>query len=163
MIRVGFGQDSHRFLKEGEQKLLILGGVHIPGFAGLLGHSDADVIYHALFNALSGAVGGESIGYYFSDSAPENKDRSSADFLRKARELVSERRCQIVNVDIMVEAKEPKLQALVPKMKKNIAELLEIGVEQIALKATSGEGLTAFGRGEGIQVQAVAVVQKVLP
>lgn len=157
MFRIGFGQDSHQFSTEA--KPLVLGGVTFAGERGLLAHSDGDVVLHALFNALSGSVGGESIGYYFSDKDPANKGRDSREFIALALNLVKEKGFELSNVDINIEAKQPKITPQAAKMKETIAEMLDVEPGQVAIKATTGEGLTAFGRGEGIQVFVAVLVE----
>ena len=159
MVRVGFGTDSHKFYKISNRPL-VLGGVKISNTGGLKANSDGDVILHALFNALSQACGGNSLGYY-ADPLFERGITDSREYLKIAVEMVDEIGYRISNIGIMIEAKRPRIQIdIVSEMKNVIAHLLNIEVNDIGITFTSGEGLTAFGRGEGILAQAVATLYK---
>ena len=159
MVRVGFGTDSHRFDEENE-KPLILGGVRISDTGGLKANSDGDVILHSLFNAVSQACGGHSLGYY-ADPLFKRGIVDSKEYLKVAVEMVKEIGYKINNVGIMVEAKNPRIPInTVKKMKEVIASLLDITVEDIGITFTSGEGLTSFGRGEGILAQSIVSLSK---
>ncbi|MCC6932371.1 MAG: 2-C-methyl-D-erythritol 2,4-cyclodiphosphate synthase [Deltaproteobacteria bacterium] len=160
MFCIGFGQDSHKFADNG--KALVLGGVVFTGQRGFVAHSDGDVVLHALFNALSGAIGGESIGYYFPDKEESNRNRDSKEFITFALSLVEEKGFKIGNIDINIEAAQPKITPRAVEMKQALSDLLSIKFEQIAIKATSGEGLTAFGRGEGVQVLVSVLLEKII-
>lgn len=156
MIRVGIGQDSHKFITKGEKKL-VLGGAVIPGEKGLEGNSDGDVVLHALFNALSQAIGKRSVGFY--DNKLFKKGvRNSREYIKLALKMVNESNYKISNIGIMIEAKKPIIEPYVDRMKKSISKILMIEEDRIGITATSGEGLTAFGKGLGIQVFAVATL-----
>ncbi len=155
MIRVGLGQDSHAFEKE-KNKPLVLGGVLIPDEAGLKANSDGDVVLHALFNALSSAVGKESIGIYADPLCLEQGITDSKEYLKVAMKLVFEAGFKVNNASLAIEAKKPRIALdLIEKMRKEVAKLTEINADAVGITFTSGEGLTAFGRGEAIQVLAL--------
>ena len=151
MFYVGFGQDSHHFVDEGDPKPLVLGGVTVSGHRGLKGNSDADVILHALFNALTQAVGGRSIGYYADKLCLEDGITDSAEYLTIPLEMIAEKGRVINNVGISVEGHSPRIEPLSDAIKARVAQILHIDESQIGINATSGEKLTAFGRGEGLQ------------
>ena len=151
MFYVGFGQDSHHFVDEGAPKPLVLGGVTVPGQRGLKGNSDADVILHALFNALTQAVGGRSIGYYCDKLCLEDGITDSREYLKIPLAMIEEKGGVINNVGISVEGHRPRIEPLSDAIKQSVAQVLHIDVEQIGINATSGEKLTPFGRGEGLQ------------
>jgi len=156
MIRVGIGQDSHRFIRKGKKRL-VLGGVIIPNENGLEGNSDGDVVLHAIFNALSQAVGKKSIGVY-SDNICREGIKDSREYLKLALKMVKDSGYRINNIGVMIEAKKPRIEPYVDDMKKSIADILMITQDMIGITATSGEGLTAFGKGIGIQVFAITTV-----
>jgi 2-C-methyl-D-erythritol 2,4-cyclodiphosphate synthase len=157
LVRVGFGTDSHRF-EEKENKPLILGSVKINDTGGLAANSDGDVILHAVFNAMSQACGGESIGYY-ADPLCKKGVTDSAEYLKIAIDMARGLGFRIGNIGIMVEAFRPRLaMADIGRMKTEIAGLCAISVRDVGITFTSGEGLTSFGRGEGILVQAVVTL-----
>jgi len=151
MFYVGFGQDSHHFVDEGDDKPLVLGGVVIPGERGLKGNSDADVILHAVFNALTQAVGGRSIGYYCDKLCLEDGITDSREYLKIPLQMLAEKRCVINNLGVSLEGRRPRIEPWSDAIKQSLAQLLGIDVSQIGINVTSGEKLTAFGRGEGIQ------------
>ncbi len=155
-IRVGQGYDAHR-LAEGRR--LVLGGVEVPFDLGLMGHSDADVLSHAIVDAVLGGLALGDIGTHFPDSDPEHKDISSLMFLERAAEMVKEAGGQIVNVDATVLAQRPKLAPFVPEMRSHIAAALGMPVERVSVKATTTEEMGAVGRGEGMEAQAVAMIR----
>jgi len=155
MVHVGIGYDTHQ-LQEGRK--LILGGVNIPHTRGLVGHSDADALMHAICDAILGALGERDIGYFFPNNDRRWKNAASKIFLEKAAKKVLQLRGKIVNVDSTIIAKEPLLSPYVGKMKKNIAKALGISEKQIGIKATTHEGMGSFGRGEGIAAVAIASV-----
>ncbi|HQE94202.1 MAG TPA: 2-C-methyl-D-erythritol 2,4-cyclodiphosphate synthase [Anaerolineae bacterium] len=155
MFSVGFGQDSHHFVDEGDPKPLILGGVVIPGERGLKGNSDADVILHAVFNALTQAVGGRSIGYYCDKLCLEDGITDSREYLKIPLQMLAEKHYVINNLGVSVEGRRPPIEPWSDAIKQSLAPLLGITTTQIGINATSGEKLTAFGRGEGIQVFAI--------
>jgi 2-C-methyl-D-erythritol 2,4-cyclodiphosphate synthase len=154
MIRVGLGQDSHAFEPEGTSKPLVLGGVLFPGQPGLLANSDGDVVLHAIFNALSQAIGKRSLGVY-ADPLHAQGITDSRVYLRVALDMVREAGYTINNVGVSIEARRPKIEPRAIEMKKTLAELMGIDDDQVGITATTGEGLTAFGRGEGIQVLVI--------
>lgn len=149
MDRIGIGQDSHRFAKS--KKVLILGGVKVAEKGGLAGNSDSDVILHSLCNALSSAIGGDSLSTWF-DEMVEKGIRDSQKAVEYIFRKVKAERYKVENVSISVEAKKPYIDlATVNKMKGIVANLLEINKKQVGITFTSGEGLTPFGRGLGVQ------------
>ncbi len=154
MIRVGLGQDSHAFEPEGSQKPLILGGVAFPGHPGLLANSDGDVVLHAIFNALSQAIGKRSLGVY-ADPLCQSGVRDSRVYLSVALDMVRQAGYTINNVGVSIEARRPKIEPLAAQMKASLAGLLGVSGDQVGITATTGEGLTAFGRGEGVQVLVI--------
>ncbi len=157
-IRVGLGYDVHR-LTEGRK--LILGGAYIPYEKGLLGHSDADVVIHAVMDAMTGAVKLGDIGRLFPDNDPAYEGISSRILLKKVCELLNEKGYEIVNVDAVIIAQRPKMSPFVGEMEKNLAEDMNVDVDCINIKATTEEGLGFTGRGEGIAAQAVVLVKKI--
>ena len=154
MYKTGIGQDSHRFEDQPGSKPLVLGGIHIAGYPGLVGNSDADVVLHALTNAISGISGKNILGRISDEMCLVNGITDSRAYLVKALETLEEYR--IVHVSITIEGKRPKFEPHIEEMKKNIAGLLSLQASQIGITATSGEGLPAFGRGDGLQVFVVA-------
>lgn len=160
MIRTGLGQDSHAFMPDGSTKPLILGGIVFAGYPGLQANSDGDVVLHSLFNALSSAIGGRSLGIY-ADPLCAQGITDSAVYLAVALDMVRRAGYTVGNVAISIEARRPKIEPMALEMKKCIAALLEVTADQVGITATSGEGLTAFGRGEGIQVFTIVTLVKV--
>ena len=156
-MRVGLGFDQHRFEKG---RKLILGGVEIPYEKGLLGHSDADVLVHALMDALLGAAGLKDIGYYFPPSDMQYKDISSMILLKKVIEMVKQEGWEVNNIDCALFLEEPKILSYVDQLKKNIAAALGITEREIGIKATSPEGLGALGEKKGASAWAVALLIK---
>ncbi len=156
-MRVGFGYDAHR-LTPGRR--LVLGGVEIPHPLGLSGHSDADVLTHALGDALLGAVAAGDLGRHFPDSDPAFKDISSLILLERIMTVVQSRGFQPVNVDVTVVAEQPRLAPHVPKIIDNLAPILGLPPEAINIKATSTEKMGFAGREEGIAAYAVVLVNK---
>ena len=157
MVRVGFGRDSHPFERE-FNKPLILGGIQIEGTEGLQANSDGDVVLHALFNAISQACGGESLGYY-ADPLCKKGITDSKKYIEIALRMAHSQGYAIQNVGIMIEAKRPYLpHETIDLMKNSIAGLLGISFHDIGITLTSGEGLTSFGRGKGILVEAVVTL-----
>lgn len=153
--RVGIGNDIHRLI-EGRQ--LILGGIEIPFEKGLLGHSDADSLSHAITDALLGAAGLGDLGTHFSDKDPRWAGADSQVFLRAVCEMLATRGYRIINVDATIIAERPKLLPHLPKMKTRLAETMSIQETQINLKAKTNEGLDAIGRGEAIAAQAIVLI-----
>lgn len=156
MNRVGLGYDVHQ-LKTGRP--LILGGVEIPHDRGLDGHSDADVIMHAICDAVLGALGEGDIGSFFPPSDPQWKDASSKIFLEEAARQVEKRSGRVVNIDAMLIAEAPKIAPYIPDMKNNIATALGVQPNDIGIKATTNETMGFVGRGEGMAAHAVASVE----
>lgn len=154
-MRIGHGYDVHRLVSG---RALILGGVSIPFELGLLGHSDADVLIHAVCDALLGAAGLGDIGKHFPDTDSAYKDIDSRLLLRKTSELIKEKGFNTVNADITVIAQKPKLASYIPEMKRNIASDLNIPPDCINIKATTEEGLGFTGSGEGIAAHAVCLI-----
>ncbi|EGV38594.1 2-C-methyl-D-erythritol 2,4-cyclodiphosphate synthase [Neisseria weaveri] len=157
-IRVGQGYDVHQLV---ENRPLILGGVTIPFEKGLLGHSDADALLHALTDALLGAAGLGDIGSHFPDTAAEFKDADSRVLLRKAYESVQAEGWRVVNVDTTVVAQKPKLAPHIPAMRANIAADLGLPESSVNIKGKTNEGLGYLGRQEGIEAQAVVLLEAV--
>lgn len=151
-MRVGMGYDVHRLV---EGRDLILGGVTIPYEKGLLGHSDADVLLHAIMDALLGAAALGDIGKHFPDTDDKYKGISSIKLLEHVGELLEEHNYQIVNLDATIIAQRPKMAPYIPQMVKNVAETLHIDESQVNIKATTEEGLGFTGTGEGISSQAI--------
>ena len=154
-MRVGNGYDVHQ-LTAGRP--LILGGVTIPYEKGLKGHSDADVLIHAIMDALLGAAGLKDIGSYFPDTAEAYRGADSLKLLGQAAEMIKEKNFKIENIDSVIAAQRPKLAPYIPQMKENISRVLEIEINQIGIKATTTEHLGFEGRGEGISAYAVALM-----
>jgi 2-C-methyl-D-erythritol 2,4-cyclodiphosphate synthase len=155
-MRIGIGYDIHR-LVEGRQ--LILGGVPVAYEKGLLGHSDADVLVHAICDALLGAAGLGDIGMHFPDSDPQYKDISSLKLLSDTCHMVAEEGFRIVNLDTIVFAEEPKLGSQRHAMQTALAKAMDIKAAQVNIKATTTEGLGAIGKGEGIGAMCVALIE----
>jgi 2-C-methyl-D-erythritol 2,4-cyclodiphosphate synthase len=156
-VRVGTGYDAHR-LRSGRK--LIIGGVRIEHPTGLDGHSDADVLTHAVIDALFGAAGLGDIGTFFPADDPRYEGASSLDMLSTAAEAVRTAGFRVVNIDSTVIAQEPRLEALLAQMRSNLASQLGIDLGAVSVKATSPEGLGALGRKAGIAAQAVALIDE---
>ena len=154
-MRIGTGYDVHRLTEDRE---LILGGVKIPYEKGLLGHSDADVLLHAIMDALLGAAALGDIGKHFPDTDPAYKGISSLELLKKVGSLLEENCFLIENIDATIIAQAPKLRPYIETMRENIARTLGIALEQVNVKATTEEGLGFTGSGEGIASQAVCML-----
>jgi 2-C-methyl-D-erythritol 2,4-cyclodiphosphate synthase len=153
MFRVGFGQDSHRFSKDPARKL-ILGGIKIENEPGLEGNSDGDAVIHAICCALEQAIGGESFSVY-ADKMDQAGVDDSREYLKVAMSHIKESGYAINNIGISLECQKPRIIPIAERMKEALLEILEIEKSQIGINATSGEEMTAFGRGEGIQVFAI--------
>ncbi len=156
MLRIGHGYDAHRLV---EGRKLILGGVEIPWDAGLLGHSDADVLAHAVGHALLGALRLGDLGENFRDDDPALKDISSMEILRRIEKMIRERNGEIQSIDSTIVAQEPKLSPFKEQMATNIANALDISKNFISVKATSTEQMGFTGRGEGISAHAVCIIE----
>jgi 2-C-methyl-D-erythritol 2,4-cyclodiphosphate synthase len=155
-VHIGLGYDVHALVTG---RKLILGGVDIPYSRGLDGWSDADVLIHAVIDALLGAAALGDIGTHFPPGKEEYKDISSLVLLTRVKKLLDESRWQVGNVDVMVLAEEPKLKGYIPSMAGNIARVLGLAPTDISIKASTNEKLGFVGRGEGIAVQAVALLE----
>lgn len=157
MFRIGTGYDVHRLVNGRD---LILGGVKIPFEKGLLGHSDADVLVHAIMDALLGAAALGDIGLHFPDSDPAYKGADSMSLLARVTEILSANAFSVWNVDATIIAQRPKMRPYIEDMRQNLAKTLEIPVSAVSVKATTEEGMGFTGDGSGIAVQAVALVVK---
>ncbi|MEY2481992.1 MAG: 2-C-methyl-D-erythritol 2,4-cyclodiphosphate synthase [Verrucomicrobiota bacterium] len=156
MIRSGIGYDAHR-LAPGRK--LILGGVEIPHERGLEGHSDADVLCHAIADALLGAVGESDIGHHFPNTDESIRGISSLEILERTNALLGRMQARAVNVDATLIAEAPKIAPHIPAMREKIAAALGLEPSRVSIKATTNEGLGAIGRGEGLAAMAVATVE----
>lgn len=157
-MRIGIGYDQHAFV---EGRPLVLGGVQIPHPRGLRGHSDADVLTHAVIDALMGATALGTIGEHFPDSDPRFAGVSSLVLLDETMRLVGEAGYRVVNVDSVITAQEPRLQPHLGKMARTLAERLGVASSNVGVKATSPEALGSLGRREGIAAQAVALLEPI--
>jgi 2-C-methyl-D-erythritol 2,4-cyclodiphosphate synthase len=156
-MRVGSGHDTHR-LAEGRP--LVLGGVRIPHTHGLVGHSDADVVLHAVTDALLGAAGLGDIGELFPDTDPANKDADSSRFVAETMQLLNQRGWRPVNLDVTVFAQEPKLGPLKAQIRNNIATLVGLPADAVNVKAKTGEEVGHIGRGEAIGCHAIVLISR---
>ena len=156
-LRIGHGYDVHRLV---EGRKLILGGVEIPWEKGLLGHSDADVLLHAVSDALLGAAGLRDIGYHFPDTDPQYKGADSLELLRIVGQKISAAGYRVSNVDVTMIAQRPKLKEHIPVMMENIASALGIGADRVNVKATTEEKLGFTGTGEGMSCHAVCLLEE---
>ena len=157
-MRIGQSTDIHRLV---EGRKLILGGEEIPFEKGLLGHSDADVLLHAIIEALIGAMGLGDIGAHFPDNDPQYKDISSMKLLEKTAELLREKHYEVINIDSLILIERPKLKCYIPQMVRNISNVLGCDMSQVNVKATTGEGMGFIGTGEGAAAQAVVLIEEV--
>ena len=154
-MRIGHGYDVHKLSQD---RKLIIGGVEIPSEAGLFGHSDADVLLHAVCDSLLGAAALGDIGKHFPDTDPAYKNINSLFLLKKVGELISEGGYKICNIDATIIAQSPKMSPYIQKMRENIAEALNIDVSLVSVKATTEEGLGFSGRKEGISAHSVCLI-----
>ncbi|KJS17226.1 MAG: 2-C-methyl-D-erythritol 2,4-cyclodiphosphate synthase [Peptococcaceae bacterium BRH_c4b] len=159
-MRIGFGYDVHKLV---EGRKLVLGGVEVSFVKGLAGHSDADVLVHAIMDALLGAAGAGDIGRHFPDTDEQFKGISSLLMLQKVRDIIAGLGYNVGNIDSMIVAQAPKLAGYISSMEENIARTLEADKGIINVKATTTEGLGFAGTGEGIAAYAVAIIVKKLP
>jgi len=157
MLRIGLGHDTHRLV---DGSFILLGGVQIKHTKSLLGHSDADVLLHAITDALLGAAGLGDIGELFPDTDPANRNRNSGEMLQIAWDKVRQHHWQIVNLDIVLFAEKPKITPHKEAIQKRIAELLEIDVSQVGLKAKTGEKIGIVGREEAISAECVVLLER---
>ena len=156
-MRIGHGYDVHKLVEDRE---LILGGVKIPFEKGLLGHSDADVLLHAVSDALLGAAGLRDIGYHFPDTEAAYKGADSLELLRQVGQKITQKGYRVSNVDVTLIAQRPKVGAFVPQMAQNIAAVLCIASDRVNVKATTEEGLGFTGSMEGIACHAVCLLDE---
>ncbi|MBO7102566.1 MAG: 2-C-methyl-D-erythritol 2,4-cyclodiphosphate synthase [Bacteroidaceae bacterium] len=156
-VRIGLGFDVHKLV---EGRDLWMGGVKIPHTLGLLGHSDADVLIHAICDAILGAANMRDIGFHFPDTAGEYKDIDSKILLKKTVALVREKGYEIGNIDATICAERPKMNPHIPEMQRVLSEVMGIDIDDISIKATTTEKLGFTGREEGISAYAVALIEK---
>jgi 2-C-methyl-D-erythritol 2,4-cyclodiphosphate synthase len=156
-IRIGFGYDVHEFT---DNRKLILGGVEIPHTKGLLGHSDADVLLHAICDAMLGALALGDIGMHFPDTDEKYKDADSKKLLKHVDELIHANGYEVSNIDSSILLQKPKLSPYVNEMRRTISEIVNISVAHISIKATTTEGLGFVGREEGCAAHAVVLLNK---
>lgn len=157
MIRIGFGFDTHQLCAD---RPLIIGSVHIPHSQGCLGHSDADVLIHAICDALLGAANLRDIGYHFPDTDPKYKNINSLILLQESHKLIAENNWKIENIDTTLVVQEPKVQPYIPQMQASITRSLNISENSVSIKAKTSERLGFIGRKEGISAYAVALISK---
>lgn len=155
MLRIGNGYDIHQLVPE---RPLILGGVTIPHSLGLLGHSDADVLTHAIMDAMLGALGLGDIGHYFPPTDPQWKGADSLKLLMQVNQLIQSKGWNISNLDSVIVAERPKIKPHIPAMRDRLADVLQISPDQIGIKATTNEQLDAVGQEAGIAVHAVVLL-----
>ena len=155
--RTGLGFDVHAFAAG---RKLILGGVEIPYSKGLIGHSDADVLLHAITDALLGALAFGDIGQHFPDTNPEFKDADSSMFLRQTYKMVRQKGYSLGNIDAMISLEKPKISGYIIKMRENIAAILGVGLDQVSIKAGTNEKLGYVGREEGVAVFSTVLLIK---
>jgi len=156
-FKVGFGYDVHRLEKDYD---LIIGGVHIPYEKGLVGHSDADVLIHAIMDALLGAAGLRDIGYHFPDTDPSLKGIDSKVLLQKTMDMIREKGFKPGNIDATVSLQKPKIKDYIPEMQTVLSRITGIPTEDISVKATTTEKLGFVGKGRGVAAQAVVLIYK---
>lgn len=155
--RIGFGYDVHRLDVDHD---LIIGGIQIPSEKGAVGHSDADVLIHAICDALLGAANLGDIGQHFSDQSSEFKNIDSSILLKRVNELLKEQNFQIGNIDSTVCLQSPKLASFIPSMKEKLAQVLDLSVDDVSVKATTTEKLGFVGDGLGVSAYAVVLIEK---
>ena len=157
MFRIGLGYDVHRLV---EGRPLIIGGVNVPWRHGLLGHSDADVLVHAVMDSILGALGRGDIGKHFPDNDPANKDRDSLLMLQEIMTMVKQDMYSVNNIDITVVAQQPKLEPYIKEMEEKLSRVLNANISRVNVKATTTEGMGFAGREEGIEAYAVVSLIK---
>jgi 2-C-methyl-D-erythritol 2,4-cyclodiphosphate synthase len=158
-IRTGFGFDVHQ-LSAGRD--LVIGGVKIPHEKGALGHSDADVLIHAICDALLGAAGLQDIGHYFPDTSAEFKNIDSRILLRRVMELLSEKNYAVGNVDSSLVLERPKIKNYIPAMREVLSQIMQVSTDHVSIKATTNEKMGFIGREEGVAAYAVVLIQSTL-
>ena len=157
-MRIGLGYDIHKLV---ENRDLILGGVKIPYELGLLGHSDADVLLHAIIDSMLGALTLRDIGYHFPDTDERYKNANSMDLLKETQKLIQKEGYKIINIDSNIICQKPKLMNYIEEMRKNIAQKLELELNQISIKAKTNEKMDSTGNGIAIIANAVCLVDKI--
>ena len=155
--RVGLGSDSHRLVLK---RPLVLGGVAIPHTKGLAGHSDADVVLHAMTDALLGAIGAGDIGDVYPDSDPQWKDADSSRFVTATMQQLQDQGWQLINLDIIIHAQEPKLGPIKETIRDNVASLLGLATDNVNVKAKTGEHVGHIGRAEAIACQVIVLIER---
>jgi 2-C-methyl-D-erythritol 2,4-cyclodiphosphate synthase len=155
MLRIGIGNDTHRLVRG---RTLIVGGVNVPHEVGAEGHSDSDVLTHAIIDAVLGAIAEGDIGVHFSDNDPRWKNADSFQMLAHVVQLAKKRGYHAVNADATVMLERPKLREHINQMRENLAEALRLNVTSVSVKAKTGEGLDAVGRGEAVSAQAIVLL-----
>lgn len=158
MFRIGNGYDVHKLV---EGRKLILGGIEIPHIKGVLGHSDGDVLIHAIMDAMLGALALGDIGQHFPDTDIQYKDIDSTILLAKVNELMTKKKYKIVNIDSVIVLQKPKIKPYIEEMRKKIAQILEINIEQISIKATTEEKLGFTGDETGVKSYCVILLEKI--
>jgi 2-C-methyl-D-erythritol 2,4-cyclodiphosphate synthase len=156
-LRIGIGYDIHRMVAG---RKLILGGVEVPYEKGLHGHSDSDVLTHAICDALLGAAALEDIGTHFPDTDPRFAGASSIDLLSRVVEMITERGFRVANIDSTIQAERPRLRAHIQPMRERLASVLKLEIDRVSIKAKTNEGLESVGRGEAIAAHAVALLSR---
>lgn len=156
-MRIGLGYDVHKFI---EGRPLIIGGVNVPHEKGLLGHSDADVLIHAIMDGMLGALALGDIGKHFPDTDDEYKGADSMKLLKCVNDLIESKGYEINNIDSIIIAQSPKMAPHIENMRKNIADVLKTNIDNISVKATTEEGLGFTGRKEGIAAQSICLLNK---
>jgi 2-C-methyl-D-erythritol 2,4-cyclodiphosphate synthase len=154
-IRIGFGVDVHR-LEEGRD--FVIGGVKLPATFGAVGHSDADVLIHAICDALLGALNLRDIGFHFSDTDPKYKGIDSTILLKNVMKLISDKGFHVVNIDATVILEQPKVNPHIPAMQAILADLLQVTIDRVSIKATTHEKVDSFGAGEAVKAYAVCLL-----
>lgn len=156
-LRIGMGYDRHRLIKG---RKLIIGGIYIPGDKGLEGHSDADLLCHAVMDALLGAANLGEIGLLFPDTDPAFKDSNSLSLLAEVGEMLKADNYEILNIDCVIIAQSPKISPYYNEIKRNVSDALEILPQQVSIKAKTGERLGWIGHGEGMEATCIALIKK---
>ncbi len=156
MLRIGIGYDAHPLV---EGRDLTLGGVKIPSEKGLAGHSDADIVCHAIIDAILGAISEGDIGKHFPDNAPKFKNSSSLGLLKDVSRILRNKKGKISNIDLTIIAEKPKLADVTEGMRKNLSRTLDVSISAISIKCSTNNGLGFIGRGEGMACMAVCLVE----
>lgn len=156
-MRIGFASDIHRLV---EGRKLILAGVHVPAPFGELAHSDGDVVYHALMDAILGALALGDIGKHFPDNDNKFKDIDSSILVKQVKKMMSDKNYIVNNVDVSITLEKPKIKDYILKMRENIANLLETSIDNVSVKAGTNEGLDALGRGEAVKAEVIILLEE---